>query len=213
LTGDAVALHAGWQFASTLPGACPDPSQLAGLAWREAEVPGTVASALGEAASGVEIDAHDWWFRTEFASSEAGPAWLRFEGLATLATVWLNGQPILESKNMFVPSRVPVSLAARNTLVIRFASLAAALAMKRPRPKWKTALVREQNLRWFRTTLLGRMPGWNPSLPPVGPWREIVLEQGPASGWQATLAPRPPHGRALARRWSSVCRLARPSPR
>src|SRR5206468_3391681 len=51
-----------------------------------------------------------------------------------------------------------------------------AMAPRRPRPRWKTALVEAQNLRWFRTTLLGRMPGWSPAVPPVGPWQPIVLE-------------------------------------
>ena len=47
---------------------------------------------------------------------------------------------------------------------------------KLPRPKWKTQLVTQQNLRGFRTTLLGRMPGWNPMIPVVGPWGDVVLE-------------------------------------
>jgi len=44
------------------------------------------------------------------------------------------------------------------------------------RPRWKTALVGEQNLRWLRTTLLGRMPGWTPPITCVGPWLPVVLE-------------------------------------
>src|SRR6185437_11890147 len=36
--------------------------------------------------------------------------------------------------------------------------------------------VARQDLRWFRTTLLGRIPGWTPPLAPVGPWGPIALE-------------------------------------
>src|SRR5262249_711774 len=64
-----------------------------------------------------------------------------------------------------------------NELVMHFHALARLLKERRPRPRWKTKLVAEQQLRWFRTTFLGRMPGWNPMLDPVGPWRPIVLEE------------------------------------
>ena len=37
--------------------------------------------------------------------------------------------------------------------------MTSALALKRPRPRWKTYLISHQNLRFFRTSLLGRMPG------------------------------------------------------
>jgi len=47
-------------------------------------------------------------------------------------------------------------LAAANELVICFRALDRALEAKRPRPKWRTPMVESQQLRWFRTTLLGR---------------------------------------------------------
>ena len=37
-------------------------------------------------------------------------------------------------------------------------------------------LVVNQQLRWHRTTLLGRIPAWCPPVAPVGPWRPILLE-------------------------------------
>jgi len=39
-------------------------------------------------------------------------------------------------------------------------------------------MLEHQQLRWIRTTLLGRTPGWSPRCPPVGPWRPVWL--GPA---------------------------------
>jgi beta-mannosidase len=79
---------------------------------------------------------------------------------------------------MFAAARVDVTalLADENELVIAFRSLDAELAQRRPRPRWKTRLVENQSLRWIRTTLLGRMPGWTPTIAPVGPWGPVVLE-------------------------------------
>ena len=49
---------------------------------------------------------------------------------------------------------------------------------RRPRPRWKTNGVISQNLRWIRTTLLGRQPGWTVIPAPVGPWRPVRLRPG-----------------------------------
>lgn len=179
-----LALDQGWQLARTPAGRCHSPGDLPAVEprWHEARVPGTVASALRCGLdSPARYDADDWWYRVTFAAPQAAAGArhrLRFDGLATLAQAWLNGQPILESRNMFVGHRVDVTPLLRdvNHLVIRFASLHAELARKRPRPRWKTALVESQNLRWLRTTLLGRMPGWAPLVEAVGPWGEVALE-------------------------------------
>ena len=176
-------ITSGWQLARVAPGACANPDALSGvtLQWIDAQVPGTVAGALDSPLDvPADHDAHDWWYRTTFTqATDTGRQFLRFDGLATLAEVWLNGERILESKNMFVAERVEVTGKLRdvNQLAIRFLSLDAAMAAKKlPRPKWKTQLVTQQNLRGFRTTLLGRMPGWNPTIPVVGPWGEVALE-------------------------------------
>src|SRR5689334_8183551 len=69
----------------------------------------------------------------------------------------------------------PPPPAGRNELVIRFRSLDGALKAKRPRPRWKAPMIENQQIRWFRTTLLGRTPGWSPPAAAVGPWREVWL--------------------------------------
>jgi len=180
----AWPLDTGWQLARFEPGRCvhPDDLGLHAAQWHAAAVPGTVAGTLHrDLDTPGDYDAHDWWYRTTFATPVACAGarhYLAFEGLATLAEVWLNGERILESRNMFRAHRAEVSALLRdvNHLAIRFASLESAMAAKRPRPRWKTALVTAQNLRWFRTTLLGRMPGWNPLVAPVGPWGCVALE-------------------------------------
>lgn len=157
--------------------------------WLPACVPGTVASALRQLGrwsleTPRSFDASDWWFRCHFTSPTAGDGRrvLCFGGLATLAEVSLNGAPLLTSDNMFVAHEIDVTdrlapAGGANELVIHFRSLTRALAQKRPRGRWKTRLVAHQQLRWFRTTLLGRVPGWSPAVTAVGPWRAIVLEE------------------------------------
>jgi beta-mannosidase len=178
-------LDTGWVFAPVGPST--DASALDAADWKPALVPGTVASAQ-RANGGLDLerapdfDATSWAYRCAFAAPPANPderAVLCFDGLATLAEVWLNGQQILSSDNMFVAHEVDVTgqLAANNDLLIRFHALRAALDMRRPRPRWRTKLVEHQQLRWFRTTLLGRMPGWSPPVRAVGPWRPVRLER------------------------------------
>ncbi len=97
-------------------------------------------------------------------------------GLATFADVWLNGVHLLHSENMFLEHTCAVDhLEPENELYIRCAALDPAIAGKRPRPRWKTALARRPNLRWVRTTLLGRMDGWSAWAAPVGAWRPVEL--------------------------------------
>ncbi|MEX2048852.1 MAG: glycoside hydrolase family 2 protein [Gemmatimonadota bacterium] len=191
----SVSLTSGWQLASTEPGACATPADVqtllaghggtAAVRWRRAVVPGTVAVAVGPA----DLDAHepydalDWWYRVSvpraaFPDGGAARQRVRFDGLATLAEVWWNGERVLESRDMFVAHEIDVTdlVEDENELMIVFRSLAAALSARRPRPRWKTKLVEQQQIRWFRTTLLGRVPGWTPRIAPVGPWRAVWAE-------------------------------------
>jgi beta-mannosidase len=68
-------------------------------------------------------------------------------------------------------------LAEDNIVVLRFSSLQACLAEKKPRPRWRSQLMDHQQLRWWRTTLLGHIPGWSPPVPAIGPWRPLYIEE------------------------------------
>src|SRR5919197_176430 len=83
----------------------------------------------------------------------------------------MNGHRLLTTDNVLRAYRVNVApyLRPRNELVLGFRSLAEDLKRKRPRPRWKTNLVSHQQLRWYRSSLLGRIPGWSPPVPVVGP--------------------------------------------
>jgi beta-mannosidase len=178
-----------WSCVATPPGLYSHPGDLhhSSLDWIPANVPGTAAGAMREAGrwswdDSHDFDSEDWWFRCNFpAEPGARPRVLDFGGLATIADAWLNGHHILSSTNMHRAHHVEVGdrLSEENELVVRCAALGPVLSLRRPRPRWKTGLVAHQNLRWFRTTLLGRMPGWMPPAPPVGPWRPVTLRAQP----------------------------------
>ena len=177
-----VPLDRGWEFAAAAAGSTPEQSR--DFAWSSAGAPTTAAATLR--AQGVwtfdtprDFDAEDFWWRLRLDDGqvERGPALLGFDGLATLADVWLDGVHVLHSENMFLAHALPVTLEGDHELLIRCAALAPELAKKRPRPRWRVPMLAQAQLRWFRTTLLGRTPGWSPPCPAVGPWRPIWLER------------------------------------
>jgi len=177
-----------WEIAALVAGRAEEPTDLERLQpeWIPCDGPMPVAAALR--ASGRwdldhsrDFDAEDWWYRCRFSADAGEPVRLRFEGLATVADVWLNGRHVLHSASMFVAHTVPVERGLRgdNELVLRFHALSPLLAAKRPRPKWRARLVSHQALRWYRTSLVGRIPAWCPPVAPVGPWRPILIETAP----------------------------------
>jgi beta-mannosidase len=180
-------LSDGWQAARSAPEAHVDASGIDALSWIPARVPGTAAGALHDAGllgagEPYDFDAEDWWFRTSFDAQPAAPGeWIRLhlQGIATVAEVYLNGELILESDSMFATHALDVTerLRASNELAIRCRALGPLLKQRRrPRARWRTPLVAEGNLRFFRTMLLGRLPGIAPEPAAVGPWRAVRLE-------------------------------------
>lgn len=176
-----VPLGGEWRLACTAPGVVSHPDALSSVTdWIGAVVPGTAAQALRDAGRwSVEEPAplhdQDFWYRTRFGGK--GRSALRFQGLATLAEVWLNGRSILVSDNMFLSHEVEVDLGGDNELVIVFRSLDAELASRKGRARWRTALVANNALRHVRTTLLGHMTGWQPPVHAVGPWRPVEIRE------------------------------------
>src|SRR5260370_10184433 len=182
----SLELTDGWELAST--GETETPEMSSKLTFVPGQVPGTVASALREQhawriGDGARFDRAEHWFRCRFEASPAESGeqlCLHVGGIATLATVWLNGEEILNSNSMFAGHEVDVTALVRhrNDLLIVCRRLSAALREhrgKQPAARWRTRVVAEQQLRWFRTTLLGRAPGFSAEPEPVGPWRPIVL--------------------------------------
>lgn len=122
----------------------------------------------GSVAFGDDIDAT---FRTSFETPVDGH--LHFGGIATLATIIVDGTPAARSSSMWIPLNVPVSAGA-HTVEVHCRALADELAVARkPRARWRQKLAYDKNLRWFRTSLNGRSPGFAPGPPVVGLWRPV----------------------------------------
>ncbi len=182
------ALSAGWETAAAPADREFDAAQLDDLTWIPARVPGTAAGALREAGlwhtgDARDFDSDDWWFRASFDAEPPMPGEevdLRLDGIATVAEVYLNGELVLASDSMFAPHAVDVSerLQSSNEIAIRCRALGPLLRpRRRPRARWHTRLVPESNLRFFRTMLIGRAPGFAPGPAAVGPWRPVCLER------------------------------------
>ncbi len=157
---------------------------------KPAPVPGTVAMAQASDLSNPwqsidqlkHLDSKDWWYFTEFEvsnSNKKAMQTLQFDGLATLAEVYLNGEKILEADNMFRGFSVDVSdlINKKNQLAIVFRSQQQALSIRKTRPRWKTKLVNHQQMRWLRTTVLGSVDVWTPPITAIGPWKAIRFMQ------------------------------------
>ncbi|KVE27006.1 beta-mannosidase [Burkholderia singularis] len=171
---------AAWMLAATPAGALARPGELPETGWCDAPVPGTVAQALAAAhrfdpAQPYPLGDNDYWYRTTLVGT--GRRIVRFHGLATIAEVWLDDTLLFCSDNMYVSHDVELTLAGEHRLSICFRSLDRHLAAHplRGRARWRTRLVDTPALRGMRTTFLGRMPGWFPSIEPIGPWRDIEI--------------------------------------
>lgn len=128
-----------------------------------------------------DLDDHDWRFRARFATEPAAAGEeivLAFDGIATVADVLLDGEPLLHSDSMFAAHEVDVTARlgdGEHELEIVCRALTPLLARpRRPRARWRTKLA-DNGLRWWRTMLLGRMPGVAEGPPVVGPWRPVRL--------------------------------------
>lgn len=172
---------ADWQLCVTPADAWTTPADLNAEAdWVPAKVPGTAAAAL-EAAGRFSREAptplhdKDVWYRCRIAPSKPGTHVLRCDGLATVCEAWIGDAPLLTSDSMYQPLEIEFDLDGPAELVFCFRALTPHFARKGPRARWRTRLADEPGLRMVRTTLLGHMPGWCPSVHAVGPWRGMTL--------------------------------------
>lgn len=189
-------LDDGWVMEMTRAGACASPDEIVGIEdFIPAFVPGTVAQALEAAGrfnrtDPMPLDDRDAWYVLRL-DEEPGDAILRFEGLATVAEVWLNGDRILSSQSMYLSHDVTVHLQGGDRLAICFRALGPLLGKKGPRARWRPQMITPAGVRLFRTTTLGRMPGWCPEVHAVGPWRPVsVIRQAKDQPGEARISAR-----------------------
>ncbi len=188
-------LATGWEFCLRTPSPSPSP-QGGGGHWRQARVPGHVHDDLVR--HGVIedpffrlnerdcqwVDQEDWVYRCRFSWSarEGCPKRvLRFEGLDTVCSVFLNGDLIAESDNMFLPFEVDVSslLRASNELVVEFSS-AVRVAESRRAAYLAAERIDASVTTFYERSFLRKaqyMFGWDwgPRLVSCGVWKPVSL--------------------------------------
>jgi beta-mannosidase len=190
-------LHDGWRFRAADPRLGDTEQFTTTEGWQTASVPGTIYQDLiasgaipdplvGRQEAEVQwVAERDWCYRLDFdlgADALRDRMALVFDGLDTFARVWLDGQPLAESDNMFVPLRVditdrlPHAGPSRHTLWIRFDS-----ALRRgrdleahhgARPLWNG----DSSRLHVRKAPYHYGWDWGPTLLTCGPWKAVHLE-------------------------------------
>ncbi len=178
--------------------------------WHPASVPGDVHTALvdiGRLAPpfynmNVEtcqwVECQEWWYRTTFKvplAKDDAETWylLTFDGLDTLATVYLNGTEIGSHRNMFIAATFDVTehlhLGERNTLAVRFEPTVAPVADPEiGGPVLSPALSevegavegqwgRNPERVWVRKAQCNFGWDWAPRLVSVGIWQGVALRR------------------------------------
>jgi beta-mannosidase len=192
-----LSLDGDWALYAFPQGAfpCAHPDDLAGcgLTPIPALVPGNVeldlvrAGLLPDPFIGRNIDLlrefedYEWWYLRDFdlpASAKPGDWELVFEGLDTLAEVWVNGCKIGQSANMLVPHRFPLgdvlATSPRNRIAVRLSS---ALLHARAQHYTPWEMSWEQRWEGLRLRKAPHVWGWDimPRAVSAGIWRSVRL--------------------------------------
>jgi len=170
--------------------------------WHPASVPGDVHTALVEIKRlappfynmNVEtcqwVECQEWWYRTTFeAPSGKDDAEARylltFDGLDTLATVYLNGAEIGRHRNMFIAATLDVTehlrVGERNTLAVRFDPVVASVDEREIEGPVLSAVEgqwgRNPERAWVRKAQCNFGWDWTPRLVSVGIWQGVTLRR------------------------------------
>jgi beta-mannosidase len=190
-------LHEGWQLACPHWLEAPGRLGYSRLEWLPAQVPGYVHTDLMRAGVVADpfaelhelgaqwIDAERWSYRTRFTFTPdaALPVrLLRFDGLDTIASVWLDGVKLGESDNMFVALELDVSerlAPGEHELRIDFEPAVAVGRERRARYLASEGLPRDV-VRFDERAFVRKaqyMYGWDwgPCLVSAGIWRPVTL--------------------------------------
>lgn len=162
--------------------------------WLPISVPGDVHTALVQAGrlpepyyhTNVEairwVEEQEWWYRTTFIipppSHEPHRDVLVFDGLDTFATVYLNGVPLGDHRNMFRPAEFDITdrvhYGQPNVLAVRFDPVHPHLAGKTIPDQWGKY---NPERVFVRKTQAHFSWDWAPQLLNVGIWRGVRVER------------------------------------
>ncbi len=108
------------------------------------------------------------------------PGVLEIGGIATVWELLVDGTAVASGRSMFERQAVDIAAGDHEVRIVvhPLTELLDSLP-SRPRQRWRTMLVEDPRLRWVRTQLLGRAPGFSPGPPLVGPHRPVTLVTGP----------------------------------
>lgn len=165
--------------------------------WKAGHVPGCVQLdliRLGELpdpfyrlneVEAIKLEPKDWVYRRTFevAATELQGAYaeLVFEGLDTLADVYLNDELVGHVDNMFVAQRYEVTTQVRpgtNELEVRFSSPVNAIRDAQAKSPLRLASSPESARPYLRKAQYAYGWDWGPRLVQVGIWRPVYLELG-----------------------------------
>lgn len=126
------------------------------------------------------VEDYEWWYRTRFtvpAEMQGERFDMVFEGLDTLADIYLNGQRVGSAQNMFTPYRFDVTAHLRrgeeNVLAICFHSVVLE-AEKKDVSRYWSAFYKPRV--WLRKAQMNWGWDWGPRFVTVGVWRPVRLE-------------------------------------
>jgi beta-mannosidase len=198
LPAPVTTMLAEWQILHCSPGSAEAESVAAGKdEWIPASAPGDTYLALH--AAGVLphpfereneqacawVKDREWWWRSQFAATPARHGErvvLTFDGLDTYASVWLNGQLLGATDNMFTASRFDIGNLLRsdapNLLLVRFTPPGVVSADKNMET-WDIIAdpIKESKRQFHRKAQFGWGWDWAPRLPGVGIWRAVRIER------------------------------------
>jgi beta-mannosidase len=107
---------------------------------------------------------------------------LEVDGIATVWELLVDGVVQRSGRSMFERHTVEVDAGEHEVrIVVHPLTELLDTLPSRPRQRWRTMLVEDARLRWVRTQLLGRAPGFSPGPPVVGPFGPVTLVTGPRS--------------------------------
>jgi beta-mannosidase len=115
---------------------------------------------------------HEWVARCSSAEGDL----LAIGGIATVWEVLVDGEVVLSGDSAFERPAVEIPEGEHEVRIVvhPLTDLLATLPTK-PRQRWRTMLVEEARLRWVRTQVLGRAPGFSPGPPVVGPFLPVTV--------------------------------------